>query len=59
MSKPERARTRSALPIHQCMTFTPKDGGVQQLFEQSIDGGRTWRAGFNGTYVKRSGGDDY
>jgi Tetratricopeptide repeat len=41
-------------PIKQRMTFTGLPGGkVQQLFEQSADGGRTWRAGFNGTYVKR------
>jgi hypothetical protein len=45
----------SNLFVHQRMTFTPKEGGVHQLFEQSIDGGRTWRAGFNAMYVKRKG----
>jgi tetratricopeptide (TPR) repeat protein len=40
--------------IKQRMTFTPKDGGVHQLFEQSIDGGKSWRTGFTGIYVKRT-----
>lgn len=40
-------------PIKQRMTFTQlPDGKVRQLFEQSVDG-KTWRAGFDGTYVKR------
>lgn len=45
----------SNLFVKQRMTFTPKDGGVHQLFEQSIDGGKTWRAGFNAMYTKRTG----
>ena len=41
--------------VKQRMSFTPRqDGGVQQFFEQSIDG-KTWLPGFDGTYVKRSG----
>ena len=44
----------SKLPVKQRMSFTKlPDGKVNQLFEQSADGGKTWRVGFNGTYVKR------
>jgi tetratricopeptide (TPR) repeat protein len=47
------------LPVQQRMTFTKlPDGKVRQLFEQSADGGKTWRAGFNGTYVKRAAKSD-
>jgi hypothetical protein len=45
----------SHVDVKQRMTFSPlPDGKVRQLLEQSIDGGKTWRAGFDGTYVKRS-----
>ena len=45
----------SNMPIKQRMTFSSlPEGKVRQLFEQSIDGGATWRAGFDGTYVKRT-----
>jgi hypothetical protein len=44
----------SNLKVKQRMSFTPlPDGKVRQLFEQSADGGKTWRAGFDGTYVRR------
>lgn len=46
----------SNLFVKQRMTFTPQDGGVRQVFEQSIDGGKTWRSGFVGSYVKRAAG---
>ncbi len=37
------------------LTFTAnEDGSVRQLFENSSDGGKTWTAGFDGLYVKRS-----
>jgi tetratricopeptide (TPR) repeat protein len=40
--------------VKQRMSFTPgADGTVQQFFEQSSDG-KTWLAGFNGTYVRRT-----
>lgn len=38
------------------MTFTPNtDGTVRQFVEVSKDGGKTWAAGFDGTYVKKAG----
>lgn len=45
----------SKMMIQQRMTFSPlPEGKVRQLFEQSIDGGKTWSTGFDGTYVKRT-----
>jgi hypothetical protein len=36
------------------MTLTPLDGGrVRQTIATSVDGGKTWAAGFEGTYVPR------
>ncbi len=36
-------------------TWTPLDGGVvQQLFEESVDGGETWTVWFNGFYFPTS-----
>ena len=41
--------------VKQRMTFSSQpDGKVRQLFEQSADDGKTWRAGFDGTYVRRA-----
>jgi hypothetical protein len=42
------------------MTFSPlPEGKVRQLFEQSIDGGQTWKTGFDGTYIKRQPSKSY
>jgi hypothetical protein len=39
---------------HQRITWTPRDGGVRQLWEVSSDGGTTWRTAFDGRYVRRT-----
>jgi hypothetical protein len=37
------------------ITWTPNsDGTVRQLWEQSIDGGKTWTTAFDGLYRKKS-----
>lgn len=39
------------------ITWTPhEDGSVQQTWDTSSDGGRTWTNAFDGLYRKRSGG---
>lgn len=36
------------------LTFTKLDDGrVRQLWEQSVDGGKTWTVAFDGTYVRK------
>ena len=36
------------------ITWTPRaDGTVRQLWEQSLDGGKTWTVAFDGIYTKR------
>jgi hypothetical protein len=43
--------------IEQRITWTPQaDGRVRQLWEQSMDSGKTWTAGFDGMYSKKKGG---
>jgi hypothetical protein len=40
--------------IRQRITWTPNaDGSVRQLWESSIDAGKTWTVAFDGKYVKR------
>lgn len=44
---------RNGAVIHQRITWTPRpDGRVRQLWEQSLDGGKTWRVGFDGLYTR-------
>ena len=39
------------------ITWTPSpDGRVRQYWDVSMDGGKTWKSAFDGTYVKSSGG---
>lgn len=41
-------------PQHQRITWTPHpDGSVQQRWESSDDGGKTWQLSFDGTYRKK------
>jgi hypothetical protein len=48
------ATTRDGKPQEIRMTFTPKDGGrVRQEISTSVDGGKSWTPGFDGTYVPR------
>jgi hypothetical protein len=43
----------SAAPARQRITWTPNgDGSVRQLWESSLDGGRTWSVVFDGHYVR-------
>jgi len=45
---------RGGAVIHQRITWTPRpDGRVRQLWEQSLDGGKTWRVGFDGLYTRK------
>jgi hypothetical protein len=38
------------------ITWTPnRDGSVRQLWDQSFDGGRTWKVLFDGLYRRREG----
>jgi tetratricopeptide (TPR) repeat protein len=38
------------------ITWTPhEDGSVQQVWEQTEDGGKTWKVVFDGKYVRRAG----
>ena len=38
----------------QRITWTPlPDGRVRQLWDSSVDGGKSWKVEFDGTYVKR------
>ena len=37
----------------QRITWSTADGSVRQLWESSDDGGATYRAAFDGKYVKR------
>lgn len=42
-------------PVLQRITWTPgPDGRVRQLWQQSVDGGRTWTVGFDGWYRRRT-----
>jgi len=46
--------TRDGKPQEIRMTFTPLDGGrVRQQIDTSLDGGKSWAPGFDGTYVPR------
>jgi len=36
------------------MTFFPQDGTVRQLWEQSVDGGKTWSVAFDGLYTRKA-----
>jgi len=36
------------------MTFTPERGAVHQVWESSLDGGKTWKVEFDGYYKKAS-----
>ncbi|MGB7212675.1 MAG: hypothetical protein WBC97_08605 [Gemmatimonadales bacterium] len=39
----------------QRITWTPEpDGRVRQLWQQSLDGGKTWTVGFDGWYRRRA-----
>ena len=41
-------------PTTERITWTPNgDGSVRQLWEQSIDGGKTWTTAFDGKYVRK------
>jgi hypothetical protein len=45
-------KTRDGKAQEIKMTFTPEAGGrVRQRIETSLDGGKTWAAGFDGLYV--------
>ena len=35
------------------MTFFPQGPGVRQLWEQSVDGGKTWTVAFDGLYTRK------
>lgn len=49
-----RTAGRDGTTIHQRITWTPSgDGRVRQRWEQSLDGGRTWRVGFDGVYTRK------
>jgi hypothetical protein len=48
-----RTRGRNGQSLRQRITWTPRgDGRVRQLWEQSKDGGKTWRTAFDGLYSK-------
>ena len=41
-------------PVLDRLTFFPlSEGRVRQLWEQSPDGGKTWKTVFDGTYIKK------
>lgn len=41
-------------PQQERISWTPRpDGTVRQLWEQSLDGGKTWTVAFDGIYTKR------
>jgi hypothetical protein len=41
-------------PVRNRITWTPiEPSGLRQLWEASTDGGRTWTASFDGTYVRK------
>jgi hypothetical protein len=45
--------TEPTKTVQQRITWTPMaDGSVRQLWESSIDGGRTWAVLFDGRYVR-------
>jgi hypothetical protein len=45
----------NASPVHHKLTFhNNSDGTVRQVWEQSLDGGATWKVVFDGLYRKRS-----
>lgn len=42
---------------HQRITWTPLSAGkVRQLWDWSVDGGKSWKVEFDGTYVKKKSG---
>ena len=52
----EKIETDGGRTINR-ITWTPIDANkVRQLWEQSKDGGKTWTAAFDGTYVRKGGG---
>lgn len=45
----------AGVPTKSRLTFTAnEDGTVRQLFENSSDGGKSWKPGFDGLYVRRT-----
>lgn len=53
-SVPKTVKGKAA-PV-QRITWTPQaDGGVRQVWDQSDDGGKTWKIAFDGIYRKDAG----
>jgi len=49
------SQTSNGNTLHHKLTFTNNpEGTVRQLWEQSTDGGTTWKVAFDGLYRKRS-----
>jgi hypothetical protein len=47
-------RRKSGELVHDRTTLTPlPDGSVRQVIEQSTDGGKTWRTGFDAIYRRK------
>ncbi len=44
---------RVAVTVLDRTTLTPQPDGVRQVIETSIDGGATWRVGFDALYTRR------
>ena len=45
----------TGVPVRNRIAWTPQpDGRVLQLWSTSADGGKTWRAGFDGWYTRRA-----